>query len=466
VVTPPSRRRSGSSFSLAESGGAETGLPMTSVWSSIRQFLQQHLSADEFAQWVQPVKARILDASHLVLQVPTRFHSEWIREHYLPLMYAHCERQRIPLHILLRVPGRVEKTVPPGESSYQTRLVIPQFQPSQTFTSFVVAPFNQFAFAAARSFCEVRPLTYYNPLFIEGPPGLGKTHLLQAIGNFFAANQTGPAVYIECRRFLENKLPSHDFSPSQLRESLRQVEILLTDDVHLLPSDGDLQQYFLEIFNDFYNQEKRLVFTATRLPQQIPELLPGLRSRLSWGLIARIIEPETSHWSQLVETLLTQAGIPRFPQLCEFLAKDGPPNFAAIRKTVKRLKEIFQERRKLPDFTELQHLLSAKDSVPDEVSIKTIQRAVCKAYNVSLEGLLGNCKTKLLVAARQTGMYLARKLLGATYASIGATFGNRDHSTVIYACRKVIAEIKRNRDFAELIVQIERSLSVSQTKEN
>jgi len=91
---------------------------------------------------------------------------------------------------------------------------------------------------------------------------------------------------------------------------------------------------------------------------------------------------------------------------------------------------------------------------------------VCKAYNVSLEALLGSCKTRLLVAARQTGMYLARKLLGATYASIGATFGNRDHSTVIYACRKVVAEIKRNRDFAELIVQIERTISVSCTKEN
>jgi chromosomal replication initiator protein len=450
---------------LAESGSAETGLPMTSVWSNIRQFLQQHLGADEFTQWVQPVKARILDENHLILQVPTRFHSEWIREHYLPLMYAHCERERIPVHIRLRVPGKAEKALPPSEPASHNPLIIAQFRPSQTFTSFVVAPFNHFAFAAARSFCEARPLTY-NPLFIEGPPGLGKTHLLQAIGNSFTTNRVGSAAYIECRRFLENKLATHNFSPSQLRQSLREVDILLTDDVHLLPSDGNLQQYFLEIFNDFYNREKLLVCTATRLPQQIPELLPGLRSRLSWGLIARIIEPETSHWFHLVETLLTQAEIPYLPRLYEFLTKDGPPNFTTLQKTVKRLKEIFQERRQLPDFTKLQHLLSAKETVPDEVSIKTIQGAVCRAYNVSLEALLGSCKTRLLVTARQTGMYLTRKLLGATYASIGATFGNRDHSTVIYACRKVVAEIKKNRDFAELIVQIERTLSVSYTKEN
>jgi chromosomal replication initiator protein len=129
------------------------------------------------------------------------------------------------------------------------------------------------------------------------------------------------------------------------------------------------------------------------------------------------------------------------------------------------LKEFFQERGELPDITQLQLFLSTKDFVGDEVSIKTIQRAVCKAYDVSLEALLGNCKTRLLVTARQAGMYLSRKLLGVTYASIGATFGNRDHSTVIYACRKVTAEIKRNRGFAKAIVQIERSLSAPCRKE-
>jgi chromosomal replication initiator protein len=438
---------------------------MTSIWSNIRQFLEQHLSADEFSQWVQPVKARILDANHLILQVPTRFHSEWIREHYLPLVYAHCEQERIPVQIRLRVPAKGERALPHSEPSRHNRLMITQFEPSQTFTSFVVAPFNHFAFAAARSVCETHPLAY-NPLFIEGPPGLGKTHLLQAIGNHFAANRAGSAVYLECRKLGENHFTSQDFSLAQLRQSLREVEILLIDDVHLLPSDGNLQQYLLEIFNDFYDQEKLLVFAATRLPQQIPELLSGLRSRLSWGLIARIFEPELGHWSHLVERLLRRAGIPLFPRLCELLTEDGPANFHALRKTVKRLKDIFQEQGELPDITQLQLFLSTKDLVGDDVSIKTIQRAVCKAYDVSLEALLGSCKTRLLVTARQAGMYLSRKLLAATYASIGATFGNRDHSTVIYACRKVAAEIKRNRDFAESIVQIERNLSAQCRKEN
>ena len=433
---------------------------MTSVWSSIRQFLQQQLSADDFTQWVHPVKARILDGGDLILQVPTRFHSEWIREHYLPLIYAHCERERIPVNIRLRLPAKEERALPYNEPSYQSRLISDQFQPSQTFTTFVVAPFNHFAFAAARSVCEVRPLNY-NPLFIEGPPGLGKTHLLQAMGNYFTENQAGSAVYIECRKFLEDQLASHNFSLLQLRNSLGDVEILLIDDVHLFPSDGNLQQYFLEIFNDLYNQEKVLVFTGTRLPQQMPELLSSLRSRLSWGLIARIIEPEINHWSHLMETLLTQAEIPYSPQVCEFLAKSSPLNFSALGKSVKRLKEIFQERGELPDIKQLRHFLSSKQTVPDEVSIETIQGVVCEAYNVSREALLGSCKSRLLVTARQTGMYLSRKLLGTTYAPIGATFGNRDHSTVIYACRKVVAEIKRNRDFAELVVQIERTLSAS-----
>jgi len=202
---------------------------------------------------------------------------------------------------------------------------------------------------------------------------------------------------------LENQLASHDFSLSQLRQSLREVEILLIDDVHILPSDGSVQQYFLEIFNDFYDKERLLVFTGTRLPQQMPELLSGLRSRLSWGLIARIFEPELNQWSHLTETLLTQAGIPYLPQLYELLTRDGPVNFHTLQKTVKRLTEIFQERRELPDITQLQLLLSTKDTLRNEVSVKSIQRAVCEAYNVSLDALLGNCKTRLLVTARQAG---------------------------------------------------------------
>jgi chromosomal replication initiator protein len=430
---------------------------MSALWSSIRQFLQQHLSADDFAQWVQPVKAKVLDSRHLILHAPTHLHSEWIREHYLPLMYAHCEGERIPVHIRLRVAAKQERVLPYNEASCQSRFIMAEFQPSQTFTTFLVAPFNHFAFAAARSICQVAPLNY-NPLFIEGPPGLGKTHLLQAIGNYFTEKRVGSAFYIACRNLLRNH-SAQDFSLSRLHDSLEDLEIFLIDDVHLLSSDGNLQQNFLEIFNSFYDQQKLLVFTGTRLPQQMPELLSGLRSRLSWGLIARIIEPEKNHWFHLVETLLTQAGILHSPQVCEFLTKDSALNFHALGRTVKRLKEIFQKQGELPDITQLRRCLSSKESIRDEVSLDTIQRVVCKAYNVSREALLGSCKSRLLVTARQTGMYLSRKLLGTTYASIGAAFGNRDHSTVIYACRKVVAEIKRNRDFAELVVEIERTLS-------
>lgn len=438
---------------------------MTSLWGNIRRFLQQYLNAEEFSQWVQPVKAKLVDRGHLILQVPTRFHSEWIREHYIPLMYAHCERERIPLDIRLQVAAKGEKLLSHSELSHRHSLVSTQFQPSQNFATFIVAPFNQFAFTAARSICDGRSVSY-SPLFIEGPPGLGKTHLLQAIGNARTANRPGSVGYLECRRLVEHKFAFHGFSLSPLRQSLKEMEAFLIDDVHLLPSDGNLQQYILEIFNDFYDLEKLLVITGTRLPQQIPELLPGLRSRFSWGLIARITEPDITYCSQLVETLLAQAGLPFSPELCELLTEDGPVNFHNLRTSVEKLQEVFQERGELPDIRQFLLSLSSKDTLLDEVSINSIQQAVCKNYNVSMEALLGSCKTRLLVMARQAGMYLSRKLVGATYASIGSSFGNRDHSTVIYACRKMAFEIKRNRDFAEQIVQIERGLSTVGRKEN
>jgi chromosomal replication initiator protein len=148
------------------------------------------------------------------------------------------------------------------------------------------------------------------------------------------------------------------------------------------------------------------------------------------------------------------------PEVCNLLSEEVPVSFPAIQERVKKLKGIFQERGELPDIRELTLSLRNTETSNKQLSIKSIQQAMCKTYNVSLEALLGSCRTRLLVLARQTGMYLARRLLGTPYASIGASFGNRDHSTVIYACRKVAADIKRNRDFAERIVEIERTLLI------
>jgi chromosomal replication initiator protein len=431
---------------------------MASFWSNICEFLKGQLTGEEFSHWIEPIYAKPVDRGYLVLQVPTRFHCEWLREHYLPVISAYCNQQGIAAQIDLEVAVRGRKIPRLERPPIQHAAVSTKFRSYQDFASFVVAPFNHFAFAAARSLCEGDPLRH-SPLFIEGPSGLGKTHLLQAIGNSFTARHPGSAAYLDSRRFLGDDLNPDSHNWSHLRKALDEVQIFLIDDIHLLPNQASLQQYLLDVFNDFYNDERLLVFAAIRLPQQLPNLVSGLRSRLSWGLITRIFNPDSHHRVNVVRSLLTQAGLPMLPEVCSLLTEKVPISFPTIQERVQKLKAILQERGELPDIKELRPFFDNKETIDNKLSIKSIQKAICKTYNISLEALLGSCRTRLLVLARQTGMYLARRLLGATYASIGASFGNRDHSTVIYACRKVVTEIKRNQDFAKHIVEIERTIS-------
>jgi chromosomal replication initiator protein len=432
---------------------------MASLWAKICEFVEGQLTHEEFSQWIEPIHAKVVDRGRLIVQLPTRLHYDWFREHYLPVISAYCEQNGIAAHIDLQVRSKAPEIQRLQAPFSADAVVSREFRSGQDFAAFVVAPFNRFAFAAARSLCEEDSFRH-SPLFIEGASGLGKTHLLQAIGNFFTARRPGSAAYLDSRRLLRDDLSPNSLYWSNLRETLREVEIFLVDDIHLLPKQATIQQNLIEVLDDFYNGERLLAFAATRLPQQLSNLASGLRSRLSWGLITRISNPNRSHRLHMLRTILTQEGLPVPPEFRDLLSKELPISFAAIKEHVEKLKEIFQKRGELPDIKNFTLSSRNRNTLDHQLSIKTIQRAMCKTYNISLEALLGSCRARLLVLARQTGMYLARRLLGATYASIGASFGNRDHSTVIYACRKVSAEIKKNHEFAERIVEFETTLSM------
>jgi len=332
------------------------------------------------------------------------------------------------------------------------------FQASQTFDTYMVAPFNRFAFVAARDVCQ-DGAPKFNPLFIEGPPGVGKTHLLQAIGNEWLARSAGTPAYLNCREFPLYGASVTMGSPETMLASLGSERIILVDDVHLLPSEGALQQHLREIFDLCYDSDTQMVFTANRLPRQIAELPTGLRSRLGRGLIARIREPDYKDRYQVIQTFLgdTKMEVPQ--DVCHYLAGQGSLNFHEVREYVGKLQDIVEKEGHLPDVEDTALILGEPAAPrPQRLSMQAIQQEVCTAYAVSPEALAGPTKSRPLVIARQIGMYLSRKLTGSTYSAVGEAFGGRDHSTVIYACRKVRAEMRRNRAFADRIVEIENKL--------
>lgn len=431
---------------------------MDSLWLHVRRVLKQTLNTDQYLQWIEPLKSTPLPNGDLMLEAPTRFHYHWVKEQYLSLIQSCCHRiDRRPRVLLKRVEGRCKSARSPRTYVGKVRLAT-NFQASQTFDTYMVAPFNRFAFAAARDVCQ-DGAPKFNPLFIEGPPGVGKTHLLQAIGNAWLTHSAGTPAYLSCREFPLYGASATMGSPKTVLEFLGNERTLLVDDVHLLPSDAVLQQHLREIFDLCYDSGTQMVFTANRLPRQITELPTGLRSRLGRGLIARIHEPDLKGRYQVIQTFLGDTKMEVYRDVCQYLAGQGSLNFHEVRDYVGKLQDIVEKQGHISNVEDI--ALIIRGHVPprtQKVSIRGIQREVCTTYAVSLEGLAGATKSRPLVIARQVAMYLSRKLTGSTYSAVGEAFGGRDHSTVIYACRKVRAEMRRNRTFADRIVEIEKKL--------
>jgi chromosomal replication initiator protein len=288
---------------------------------------------------------------------------------------------------------------------------------------------------------------------------LGKTHLLHAIANGYPAKGFTSVAYLNCRDLLGRGSPLPPAPSRNFWQFIDQTQILLIDDVHMLPAQRDSQHYLLELFNGCYNTDRQLVCTTNRLPHQIPELSAGLRSRLGWGLIARISEPDLHGCQQLVETILDGPEKQLSADICRLLSEQGPLGFQQIKDCVEKLQVIVKNEGRFPNLKERPLFFHGEGSpTAKTLSITAIQKEVCATYNISLEALPKASKSRPLVIARQVGMYLTRKLTGSTYTAIGTAFGGRDHSTVIYACRKVRGEMKRNPSFAERIVDIEKKL--------
>jgi chromosomal replication initiator protein len=331
---------------------------------------------------------------------------------------------------------------------------VSSLNPKYTFENFVIGPNNQYAHAAAYSVSQA-PGTQVNPLFIYGSTGLGKTHLLQAIGNYI--NMEKPylkVLFVTTGDFVTEFINAiRNRTQESFQIKYRHVDILLIDDIQFLENKEETQNEFFQVFNSLHGNKKQIVISSDRPPKQIATLADRLRTRFEWGMITDIQAPNLETREAILRDKAEKEKLVISDEAFNYIARRIKSNIRALEAAVSKLKMVSQFSREeiTIDLVKL-HLKELFDVDSNKmVSISDIISKVSEKFNVSPDDLKSKSRQGRIIQPRFIGMYLARDLAGMTHTDIGKEFGDRDHSTVINACNKIMDDIKNDPEFKELI---------------
>ena len=442
-------------------------LTADSLWTEVSDRLKGALNDTTFGTWFGDVSARELNERAFVLSVPNDFTRDWIEGHFLDLIGAAVrDATGDEKEISLFVEREVEPSGPIEDAPKQTARRAFEMSQKYTFDSFVIGSSNRFAHAAALAVAEA-PAQAYNPLFIYGGTGLGKTHLLQAIGQYVGAHSRALSVrYITSETFMNDFINSlRDKRIEGFKQRYRTYDLLLIDDIQFLEHKERIQEEFFHTFNSLYEAGRQIVISSDRPPREISTLEERLRSRFEWGLITDIQPPDLETRIAILRKKVKTDGIHvPDPQVLTFIAGRVSTNIRELEGALTRV-VAFSSLTARPMTVELaQDVL--KDVFPQgqapEVSIERIQTAVSDRFGLSMEELCGDRRSQNIVYPRQVAMYLSRELTDASLPKIGREFGGRDHTTVIHATSKIARMIREDRSVYNLVQEL--TARVKQTR--
>ena len=434
-------------------------LTAESLWTEVSGRLKGALNDTTFGTWFGDVSSQELTDDTFVLSVPNDFTREWIEGHFLDLIGAAVRdatgaERRIRLSVETQ---EVESAGPIPEPAAPERTGFDMSQ-KYTFDSFVIGSSNRFAHAAALAVAEA-PAQAYNPLFIYGGTGLGKTHLLQAIGQYVGEHSKKLSVrYITSETFMNDFINSlRDKRIEGFKQRYRTYDLLLIDDIQFLEHKERIQEEFFHTFNSLYEAGRQIVISSDRPPREISTLEERLRSRFEWGLITDIQPPDLETRIAILRKKVKTDGIHiPDPQVLTFIAGRVSTNIRELEGALTRV-VAFSSLTGRPMTVDLsQDVL--KDVFPQgeapEVSIERIQTAVTDRFGLSMEELCGERRSQNIVYPRQVAMYLSRELTDASLPKIGREFGGRDHTTVIHATSKIARLIREDRSVYNLVQEL------------
>ena len=410
------------------------------VWAKVLSYLEDRLTAVTVSAWFDDAEVVELNEEHLILYSPSDFRREIIRRRCTDTIHD-ALKEIFNSDAKLLVFGDEELNARKTKGKSSTSM---DFNPQFTFDNFVVGPSNRFAHSAAIAVSKT-PGQVYNPLFIYGPPGVGKTHLLYAIANGIRKiNPTANIVYIKGDQFTNELIDAIKNGKNvEFRSKYREADLFLIDDVQFIAGKESTQEEFFHTFNTLYEEHKQIVMTSDRKPSDMNTLEDRLRTRFEWGLLADIQPPDYETRMAILKNKAVQLGLNLSDDVCNYIAINVTNNVRQIEGTVKKImayRDLNNMPLDLPNISRaIDDMFKAEGNALPTPSLIISQ--VCKFYSVDEEKLRGTQKTKGISEARQVAMYLIRKLTNLSLPDIGKEFA-KDHSTVLYAIRKVEVALK------------------------
>ena len=430
------------------------------------------LKQQSFNTWLKPTRGEPSGNGEFKIAVPNQFVADWIDEHFGELVQeAFTEVLGDRLEIVYVITGQTDEDdqtalnfEPAPQPVHQPAPVTTQahnLSDRYTFDTLVVGDFNQFACAASKAVAEAPGMTKYNPLYIYGGTGLGKTHIVQAIGHDILGQYPNKRImYATSEKFTSDFISAiSDRSVADFTRYYRDVDVLIIDDIQFFTGKEGTQEQFFHTFNALYHAGKQIILTSDRPPKDIKGLEERLLSRFSWGLVTDLQAPDLENRTAIIYKKLDTEGISIPNNVATFIADKITSNIRELEGALNRLLAYASLKKVGVDIELAKKVLSdTLVSGKRELTIQSIQKKTADSFGIDAALMTAKKKTAKVALARQVAMYLARSLTDNSLKVIGGTFGGRDHSTVIHACDQVARRMSDDPEFRERIDKISAAL--------
>ncbi|MDD2697054.1 MAG: chromosomal replication initiator protein DnaA [Candidatus Pacebacteria bacterium] len=441
------------------------------IWQAVLAQIQLNISQANFATWFKDTSIASYKEGEITVSTPNSFAKEWLENKYGKIIFKILYNLDKEIKEVKYVIGKSElKVLKRPQISLPTagQLEFEEFKidketnlnPRYMFENFVVGPFNELAHAAAWAVSK-KPGLVYNPLFIYGGVGLGKTHLLQSIGNAVLKNFSQKKVnYIPAEKFttgVVSSIKNHDVEG--FKNKYQAIDVLILDDVQFLAGKEKTQEEFFHIFNALYENNKQIILSSDRPPKAIPALAERLRSRFEGGMIGDISYPDYETRIAILKTKSQEKGVAFPDEVLDYIASNIQRNIRELEGGLNRLVAYQKINNRTPNLDIAKSLLKTLFLSPNKVANhKKIIQTVAEFYDLKEKEIISSSRKKEVVKPRQVAMFLLREILKSSYPFIGRKFGGKDHTTAIHACEKIVRELENDEGLTNEIDLIKQRI--------